>query len=72
MSDTEERLDAAEAPEEEIEGLDDFENEFGPIEDDEDFKKGLIAVGVIVAVGFLGGMLTGIGIGRNKAKEAAE
>ena len=73
MSDTEERLDAAEAPEEEIEGLDDFENEFGPIEDDEDFKKGLIAVGVIVAVGFLGGMLTGIGIGKNKAnKEEAE
>ena len=69
MSDTEERLDAAEAPEEEIEGLDDFENEFGPIEDDEDFKKGLLAVGVIVAVGFLGGVLTGIGIGKNKAKK---
>ena len=74
MSDTEERLEAAEAPDtEEIDGLDDFENEFGPVEDDEDFKKGLIAVGVIVAVGFLGGILTGIGIGKNKVrKEEAE
>ena len=70
MSDTEERLEAAEAPEtEEIEGLDDFEDEFGPIDDDDGWKKGLLAVGVIVAVGFLGGILTGIGIGKNKAKK---
>ena len=70
MSDTEERLEAAEAPEtEEIEGLDDFEDEFGQIEDDDGWKKGLLAVGVIVAVGFLGGILTGIGIGKNKARK---
>ena len=70
MSDTEERLEAAEAPEtEEIEGLDDFEDEFGPIDGDDGWKKGLLAVGVIVAVGFLGGILTGLGIGRNKAKK---
>ena len=52
--------------------LDNLNRQFGASEDDDDWKKGLIAVGIITAVGFIGGLLTGLNVKKHKKKEAAE
>ena len=71
MSDEQERLNEEAVDSEEME-LEEEQPETEEEPDDGEWKKGLIAVGIITAVGFIGGLLTGLGVKKSKEKKEAE
>ncbi len=71
MSDEQERLNEEAVDPEEME-LEEEQPETEEEPDDDEWKKGLIAVGVITAIGFIGGLLTGLDVNKSKEKKEAE